>query len=358
MKICIPILLALVLSGFADPGSADKGNCSKSPRAIARLITAELLSRHDFMMYKVDSCTAVHYAEACAGFGAARIAGLLNDQETLGRLYDRYTRVIDEKIVNTANHVDANVYGILPLELYMQGREEKFYRQGIELADGQWVDTFPDGLTYQTRYWIDDIWMIGSLQVQAYRATGKMIYLDRAALEIDAYIQKLQQPNGLFHHGVNAPFFWGRGNGWVAAGMAEILSVLPATNPHFQSILEGYRKMMKTLLENQAEDGMWRQLIDVPESFKETSSTAMFGYAMTVGIKKGLLPKKPYKASSMKAWYALTGYVDEDGRVSEVCAGTGQSIDINYYLTRPLSTGDLHGQAPILWFAYSMLARY
>jgi len=49
-------------------------------------------------------------------------------------------------------------------------------------------------MTNQTRYWIDDVWMIAALQVQAYRVTGNSDYLDKAALETDAYIQKLQQP--------------------------------------------------------------------------------------------------------------------------------------------------------------------
>jgi len=29
----------------------------------------------------------------------------------------------------------------------------------------------PDGLTRETRWWVDDAFMIGSLQIQAYRAT-------------------------------------------------------------------------------------------------------------------------------------------------------------------------------------------
>ena len=48
--------------------------------------------------------------------------------------------------------------------------------------------------------------------------------------------------------------------------------------------------MMKNLVDSQAEDGMWRQLIDKKESFKETSSTAMFGFAITFGVNKRLLP--------------------------------------------------------------------
>ena len=42
--------------------------------------------------------------------------------------------------------------------------------------------------------------------------------------------------------------------------------------------------------------------VDNGESFKETSSTAMFGYAMTIGVKKGLLPGKPYNKAVNKAW--------------------------------------------------------
>ncbi len=326
-----------------------------SPEVIGTMIIDDLLGRTDFMMYIADHATAVHYAEACTGFGAARLASVLNDSVTLKKLSDRYSRVIDDSIINTENHVDANVYGILPLELYMHNDKEKFLEQGLHLADKQWENPLPNGLTNQTRYWIDDVWMIGSLQVQAFRVTGKKIYLERAALEIDSYLQKLQQSNGLFHHGEGAPFFWGRGNGWVAAGLAELLSELPVNNPHYASIRKGYLKMMNALLEYQAEDGMWRQLIDHADSWKETSSTAMFGYAIAVGVKKGLLPEANFTQAYQKAWKALVTYINEDGKLRDVCIGTGKSDDINYYLDRPRTTGDLHGHAPVLWFAYSLL---
>jgi len=329
-----------------------------SPEKIGRKVVDDLFTRDDLMMYVTDFWTGVHYAEACTGFGAARLAGLLNDTDIINKLSKRYMPVIEDSLVKDAAHVDANVYGILPLELYMQGAGEIFLNQGIELADGQWDDTLPDGLTSQVRYWIDDIWMIGSLQVQAYRATGDEIYLGRAAKVIESYLDRLQQTNGLFYHGEDAPFFWGRGNGWVAAGLAELLSELPDSSPYYVSILEGYKKMMDALLEYQAEDGMWRQLIDKEKAWKETSSTAMFGYAITVGVKKGLLPEKKFVPAYQKAWLSLVKYINEDGKVTEVCAGTGKSDDIEYYLNRPRNTGDLHGQAPVLWFAYSLLSGY
>lgn len=307
------------------------------------------------MMYRSECCSAVHYAEVCAGFGAARIAGLLHDSTLIEKLTDRYSRVFDEKINNTANHVDVNVYGILSLELFKLNRDERFFRQGMELADGQWRDTLPNGLTSQTRYWIDDMYMINSLQVQAYRITGKDIYLERAAKETAIYLEKLQQPNGLFYHGEESPFFWGRGNGWVAAGMAELLSELPEANPYYEKILAGYKKMMDALLLYQAEDGMWRQLIDKPEAWKETSSIAMFSYAIASGVKRGILPEDQFKPAYLKAWNALKNYINADGKVKEICIGTGQSTDINFYLNRPRITGDFHGQAPVLWFAWILL---
>jgi len=297
----------------------------------------------------------IHYAEACAGFGAVRLASALKDSALLARLAQRYALERTDTVPNSANHVDVNVYGILPLELCRVGMAAAFREQGMRYADGQWENPLPDGLTRQVRYWIDDIWMIASLQIQAFRVTGQPEYLQRAAKVVTAYLEKLQQPNGLFYHGTEGPFFWGRGNGWVASGLAELLTELPASDPDYPAILAGYRAMMEALLLYQGEDGLWGQLIDHPESFRETSGSAMFGYAMQVGVKRGLLPRRPYGKAVERAWKGLGKYLNEDGTLREVCVGTGQSTDINHYLTRPRVAGDLHGQAPLLWFAYSLL---
>src|SRR5512133_1143932 len=116
----------------------------KSPEKAGILVINDLLNRPGFMMYKTEKVHAVHYAEACAGFGAIRLASLLKDQEMISKLAVRYSRDLDSNNANTANHVDVNVYGILPLELYIQTHDKKFLIQGMDLADGQWKDTLPD----------------------------------------------------------------------------------------------------------------------------------------------------------------------------------------------------------------------
>ena len=132
--------------------------------------------------------------------------------------------------------------GSLPLEIYMETKDPKYLDLGRSFADTQWeslppqtsvceglpAEAVPPGLTPETRFWIHDMYMITILQVQAFRATGDSKYLDRAALEMAAYLDKLQQPNGLFYHAPDVPFFWGRGDGWVAAGMTEATAIAPA----------------------------------------------------------------------------------------------------------------------------------
>ena len=50
--------------------------------------------------------------------------------------------------------------------------------------------------------------------------TGK--YIDRTAKAMVAYLDRLQQPNGLFFHTEDARFYWSRGNGWMAAGVGRV----------------------------------------------------------------------------------------------------------------------------------------
>jgi hypothetical protein len=347
MRPILALLLSLVLSACA---AAQRPALEPSPARIGALAAQDLLGRRDFMRYDVGEVHALHYAEVAAAYGALRLAAATHDRALKRQILARYRRTTS--FPNTLNHVDANVFGVWSLELSRQrlaGPAD--LADGVRMAEGQWGETGVDGLSLQARYWIDDVWMIGALQIEAWRATHRQEFLDRAALTARLYVARLQQPNGLFHHGPDAPFFWARGNGWVAAGLTEILSELPPDHPDYPAIVAGYRRMMAALLANQAGDGMWRQLIDHPQAWKETSGTAMFGYAMAVGVRRGILTDPAYGVAVRRAWAGLAGYVGPDGRLSQVCVGTGQSRDAGYYLGRPTVTGDLHGQAALLWFA-------
>jgi unsaturated rhamnogalacturonyl hydrolase len=301
----------------------------------------------------------VFYGEVATWYGALTFAQLTADTDLRTRLIKRFDPLLpggsDSSLIGTRRHVDDEIFGVVPLEIYMQTKDAKYLSYGKEYADRQWENPQPDGLSAETRYWIDDMYMLTILQLEAYRATSDKKYLDRAALEMAAYLDKLQQPNGLFYHAPDVPFFWGRGDGWVAAGMAEMLRELPADHPQRARIMKGYTTMMAALLKYQAKDGMWRQLIDRDDSWPESSSSGMFTFALITGVKNGWLDANTYGPAARKAWIAVTGYVDQNSDVTSVCEGTSKKDDLEYYYERKRKTGDYHGQAPILWSASALL---
>lgn len=315
---------------------------------------AENLLRREHMLYPNQT---LHYAEVVTWLGALQLAGRLKNETLLARLAQRFAPLMapGNPLVPPANHVDFSVFGVLPLELYRQTGDARLRMLGLSFADAQWDRPVPGGLTNQTRFWVDDIYMITALQGAAYRATGDTKYLDRAALQTTVYLNVLQQPNGLFHHAENAPFFWGRGNGWYAAGMAELLRLLPASHPQQAPILQGYRRMMDALLPLQAEQGLWRQLLDRPNSWLETSGSAMFCFAFVVGVQQGWLPADRFAPAARKAWLALAAQLTDTADLRETSVGTGAANDEQHYLNRPRAVGDLHGQAPMVWTAGALL---
>ena len=336
-----------------------------SPQEIGKRVAENFVARK--LEFEQGKRPYVIYPEVCAWYGALTVAQLTNDRNLQTRLIQKFDPLLTSdgaKHVSAEPHVDYRVFGVVPLEIYMQTSERKYLDVGKSLADKQWEKTTPDGITSEARYWIDDMYMITAVQVQAFRATHDTKYLDRAAVTMAGYLDKLQQPNGLFFHAPDSPFYWGRGNGWVAAGMTELLRSLPKNHPRRARILDGYRTMMASLLKYQGEDGLWRQLVDHPEVWAETSSTGMFTFAMVTGVKNGWLDRKVYGPAARRAWMGLIKHIDSEANVSDVCIGTnkaaqevGPNLDtqMKYYFDRARRTGDLHGQTPVLWSATALL---
>jgi unsaturated rhamnogalacturonyl hydrolase len=351
------VLAALPLQAQKQPKEFTKWPAGSSPQEIGKRVAERYLETPHSNFGRPEPPPFVTYPEVATWYGALTFAQLSRDKDLDARLIKRFQPIFAEEsnLVPVPDHVDKSVFGAVPLEIYLQTKEQKYLDLGKSSADKQWENPTPDGLSVQTRFWIDDMYMITILQLQAYRATGDSNYLDRAALEMTAYLDKLQQPNGLFYHAPDVPFYWGRGDGWVAAGMTEMLRSLPENHPRRARIMESYRKMMKSLLQYQGKDGVWRQLIDHPEFWPETSSTGMFTFAMITGVKNGWLDKKTYAKAARKGWLGMISYLEPNGDLRNVCEGTGKKNDLQYYLDRRRLTGDLHGQAPILWCASAFL---
>ncbi len=352
-------LFATAALAFATTAHAQNSSYFADwPKGTSPQEVGKLVSEH-FVTSPHQYTATIHYSEVATWYGALTFSQLTHDPALQKELIHKFEPLMpggaEAARTPTRRHVDDSIFGIVPLEIGLETKDQRFLTEGKKWADRQWENPQPDGLSAETRYWIDDMYMLTILQLEAYRATGDRKYLDRDAKEMVAYLDKLQQPNGLFFHAPDVPFYWGRGDGWVAAGMAEMLRELPADHPSRPRILAGYKKMMASLLKYQGKDGMWRQLIDHDEAWPESSSSAMFAFAMITGVKSGLLDGATYGPAARKAWLGVVGYIDQNQDITSVCEGTGKQNDFDYYMARKRRTGDFHGQAPVLWAASALL---
>lgn len=321
----------------------------------------------------------IHYATVSLWVNALECAHISGDTNLESRLVAAFEPYYSEQssVMHDYRHVDLAIVGAIPLEIAALTGDKRALALGLRYADRQWeepneshdwgdrwYDKIPlaerrewwqNGYTPQTRLWIDDMYMITLLQSQAYRATGERKYIERAAREMVMYLEKLQRDDGLFNHAPGAPFAWARGNGWMAAGMAMNLKFLEPDDPSRPKILAGYAKMMKALLANQRDSGLWGQIVDDAESWDETSGSAMFAYALNEGLRQGLVDDAAARAAVDKAYSALVARLDKYGNLADVCAGTGWRNDREHYMKRPRVNGDPHGQAPLLWLCASLM---
>lgn len=114
--------------------------------------------------------------------------------------------------------------------------------------------------------------------------------------------------------------FWSRGNGWVLAGLANVLRVMPkdyASRPRFEG---QFKEMAARIAGLQTADGTWHASLLDPASYpqKETSGTSFYVYALAWGINSGLLDRATYEPVVQKGFAALSQAVDLNGKLGWV----------------------------------------
>jgi rhamnogalacturonyl hydrolase YesR len=176
--------------------------------------------------------------------------------------------------------------------------------------------------------WCDAIFMAPPAWMALTRATGDTRYLTHADSEFWATKDYLYDPaEHLFYRDSRffdqrdargRKIFWGRGNGWVLAGLARILSELPAQHPARQRYQALLKDMAAKLLSLQGHDGYWPVSLLVPQQFPETSGTGFFVYGLAWGVNHGVLPARQYRSAIQRGWRALVAAVQPDGKLGWV----------------------------------------
>jgi unsaturated rhamnogalacturonyl hydrolase len=190
--------------------------------------------------------------------------------------------------------------------------------------------------------------------------TGENAYYDFAAEQLLGYAALLfDDQTGLFYHQYNGETqqvngaFWGRGNGWALLGLLKMLKRLPQTHPAYAKAAGLYTRLAASLVRLQHADGSWSTVLDHPETYREASLPAMFGYGIQKGIAAGLLPET-YTRAVTQAWEAVQEALTADGLLEGVSVATPPG-DVPHYNQIATGASFPWGQGPVLLFALSVL---
>jgi unsaturated rhamnogalacturonyl hydrolase len=175
---------------------------------------------------------------------------------------------------------------------------------------------------------------------------------DRAVSHYKKMESLCLRPDGIWRHSPLCDAAWGRGNAFPLLGLALTLTKLPSSHPGFPQLQNAFSRLAQSLAKHQRDDGMFRQLIDVPEAWPEFSSTAMIAAALHRGVKNRWLSRSPYESKIQSAWRAVQSRTSPDGAVDGVCESTGKQTSAQAYLDRKSLTGqDPRGGAMALFLA-------
>jgi rhamnogalacturonyl hydrolase YesR len=135
--------------------------------------------------------------------------------------------------------------------------------------------------------------------------------------------------------------FWGRGNGWVVAGLVNILKTLPPESPYRPFYENLFKEMLERLVALQDPSGCWHASLLDAESYPapETSASALITYALAFGLRMQLLPEEKYRPAMEKAWIALLAAVGDQGKLGWVQPIGADPKSVTKYMTATYGVG-------------------
>lgn len=233
------------------------------------------------------------------------------------------------------------------IENYYDVVENRTYR----LPDG----TIARNRPHHNAVWLDDMFMaLPAMAVRSQYASDPA-QLDNAAKMATQFIDRMWMPDKkIFRHGYvegmegQPSMAWGRANGWAILTMTRLLDYLPENHPQRGRLMATLRDHIGGLASLQGKDGFWHQLLDRPDSYDETSATAIFTYCIAHAINEGWIDATLYGPVAHLGWEAVASKINPRGEVEDVCVGTGMGFDPAFYYYRPVSVKAAHGYGPAI----------
>ena len=246
-----------------------------------------------------------------------------------------------------------------------QERPDTEFLRGMENLDTLLENSpaFEDGVLVRNKsrgrglgLQIDDLYMIVPYWARKAQLLGEPQWLERAIEESLRYFDYLWDAEDRMMHCLwlqneQGPYglYWGRGNGWYIMATTDLLTFVPQNHPKREALLADYRTFIDGILLRQTENGLWRQILNMPESYQETSCSGMFTYCILKGVLEGWLDDPRYFEAGKNGWYGLLSTVDENYELKGVSPGSDiYANPKDYNEGKSPVTHDQHGIGPFL----------
>ena len=311
-------------------------------------------------------------------------------RETGDPAYLQYIKDWIDDHVNEKGVIDRDIWsldncqpGLATLYLYQETGEEKYKAAADHIRNTlkTFSRTSDGGFHHDTakhgQLWLDGVYMANPFLVTYGRTFGDTSCYTEAANQVIIYASHLKdEETGLLYHAYDedgsedwadndahrSHCFWGRSMGWFGMAIVDILDIIPPDHPKRPQLIEILSDLIKGLARFQdAETGLWYQLVDQPEdpdNWLETSCSCMFTYFTARAVEKGYVPAK-YRQMAVRGYQGiLKNKLSFDAQGSadlkDVTQGTMVRNDCEYYLHRPRRTNDLHGLGAFLTMCWQM----
>jgi unsaturated rhamnogalacturonyl hydrolase len=225
-------------------------------------------------------------------------------------------------------HADDEAIGLAYLELYAEHPSPE--RIADVRATMDRLIARPDDPAKNLWWWCDALFMAPPVLARLSQLTGDPKYLQYMDHEWQITTAALYDPQEKLYsrderyiartEANGKKLFWSRGNGWVLAGLAEVLTYMPANDPLRPRYVAQFQAMANRVLELQQPDGLWRTgLLDqAAYDSPEVSGSGFFTFAMTWGVRAGLLDRARFAPALAKVWSGMIDHVYADGRLGAI----------------------------------------
>lgn len=248
-------------------------------------------------------------------------------------------------------NIDQINAGKMLFELYAETKDQR-YEIALKTLRKQF-DNHPRTLeggfwhkkVYPHQMWLDGIYMGAPFYANYGKQYNEPKSIDEAINWVILMEKKSRDPKtGLLYHAWDeskeqqwanketgqSPHFWGRGMGWYAMALVDMLDYT-ADHPKRNEIIKIVQRTAAAIVKVQdKKTGVWYQVLDLAKregNYLEGSGSAMFTYFLLKAVKKGYLDEA-YLIPAKKAYLGMVDNLikkENDGRIiiTPVCAGAG-----------------------------------